>query len=463
MRASKAGIIASALVLTGCSLAPHYTPPQVATPEAYKELGPWQPAGADVPPAGKWWEAFGDETLNGLEERIEQGNYTLAAAAARYREAQAALRQARADRYPSITAGADVERAQASAGRPLGPGTLGRYTDGSVGASLAYEIDLFGRITNQIRANAANAQASEQDEAAVRLALQAQLATAYFELRGLDARTNLLNQTVEAFGRAYDLTHDRHEGGIASGVDVSRARTQLSSARAELSSIAISRAHAEHAIAVLVGEAPSTFTLPVGDLALKPPVIPAGLPSVLLQRRPDIVAAERRVAAANSLIGVAKAALFPNVTLGGEGGFESSSGALFSASNAFWALGPLRAALSVFDGGKRLAGVRIAHAQYDETAANYRQSVLSAFREVEDDLAAQRLLVAQARDQADAAAAAERTRDLALTRYHDGATDYLEVVTAQTAALDAERALLEVRTLQLTTAADTVRAVGGSF
>jgi multidrug efflux system outer membrane protein len=331
------------------------------------------------------------------------------------------------------------------------------------GPSLDYEVDLFGRVRNAVRASSASAAASEADVAGLRLGLQAQLATAYFDMRGLDARIVLLRETVAAFERAFRLTDTRHRGGIASGIDVSRAQNQLASARAELSSVAIARQRDEHAIAVLIGRPPAEVTIAVADRQLAPPQIPAGLPSTLLERRPDIAAAERRVAAANARIGVARAALFPSLTLGASGGFQAASGALFSASNSFWALGPVSAALAIFDGGRRRAGVRIARADYDETVATYRQTVLDAFREVEDDLSAQRLLAQQEQDQHIAADAAARTRDLALTRYRDGAADYLDVVTAQTAALDAQRALLDVRSRQLQTATDTIRALGGAY
>jgi outer membrane protein, multidrug efflux system len=272
----------------------------------------------------------------------------------------------------------------------------------------------------------------------------------------------LLRQTVDSYQRAFDLTDTRHSGGIASGIDVSRAQTQLSSAKAELSSVEIDRAQDEHAIAVLIGETPETFSIPVVDQQVGPPGIATGLPSTLLERRPDIAAAERRVAAANAQIGVARAAWFPNITLGGQAGFESTASWL-TAPSTFWALGPLQAALTIFDGGRRAAGVKIARAQYDEAAATYRQTVLTAFREVEDDLAAQRYLVSGVTDQANATQAAEKTRDLALIRYRDGAADYLEVVTAQTAALDAERSLLQLRARQLQVASDTFRALGGGY
>jgi multidrug efflux system outer membrane protein len=357
--------------------------------------------------------------------------------------------------------GADGGRSRVSGGRPLSAGNPATYNDFSVGASLAYEIDLFGRVRNSVRANAASAQASAEDVAAVRLGLQASLADYYFQMRGLDARTVLLRQTVAAFQRAYDLTDTRHSGGIASGIDVSRSAALLSSARAELSAVAGARAAFEHAIAALVGETPSTLAIPVADTLQRPPAIPVGVPSTLLQRRPDIVAAERRIAAANAQIGVARAAMYPSLTLGGSGGFEAGNGNILRASNSFWALGPLSVALAIFDGGARRARVRINRAQYDEAAASYRSTVLTAFREVEDDLARSRALVAQERDQLAATRAAERTRDLALVRYRDGASDYLDVVTAQTAALDAQRLLLEVQSTRLQVAVDTVRATGG--
>lgn len=452
------------LATAACSVGPDYVRPAVTTPVAYKEatVAGWQTAGTAVPPVGRWWEVFGDAELAMLETRIEAGNANLAAAVARYDQAQGLLRQARADRIPQISAGNDLSRQRVSAGRPLSPGGAATYSTVTVGASLDYEVDLFGRVRNSIRAGRADVAASAADLAGVRLGLQAQLASTYFDMRGLDARIVLLQQTVEAYQRAFTLTDTRHTGGIASGIDVSRSQNLLSSARAELQAVSIDRQRDEHAIAVLIGEAPAGFAIPVVERQTAPPIIPAGLPSGLLERRPDIAAAERRVAAGNARIGVARAALFPSITLGAQGGFEAASGALLSAANGFWALGPLSSALSLLDGGRRRAGVQIARAEFTEAAANYKQTVLTAFREVEDDLASQRFLAAEEREQSVASAAAEHTRELALIRYRDGASDYLEVVTAQTAALDAERALLDVRSRQLQTATDLVRALGGS-
>lgn len=450
-------------LLAACAAAPDYAPPQVAAPVAFKEAGDWTAVPETPPAPGQWWTAFGDPDLDALEARIDAGNPDLATAVARYDQATAQLRRAGASLVPQITAGGDVERARVSAERPLAPNGAATYNNVSVGASLSYEIDLFGRLRSGVRAATADAQASEADVAATRLALQAQLAATYFNLRTFDARLVLLRDTVTAFQRAYDLTATRHEGGIASGLDVGRAGTQLATAKAELDGVAASRARAEHAIAILVGQPPADLSIPVVDRQVAPPAFPPGLPSTLLMRRPDVVSAERRVAAANQRIGVARGALFPQITLGATGGFESVNGDILKASNAFWALGPLSAVAAIFDGGARRANVRIARGQFDEAAAQYRSTVLTAFREVEDDLATARHLSEQERNQRDAVTMAERTRDLAYTRYRDGASDYLEVVTAQTAALDNQRALLQLRADRLRVATDLVRALGGGY
>jgi multidrug efflux system outer membrane protein len=455
----------AALLLAGCSMAPNYAPPTIAAPAAYKEAPDgWTVATPlDQAPRDFWWGMFGDPVLDELEARIEGASPTLAAAVARYDAARAAAGEAAADLYPTVSAGADLTRERTSARRP-GANASSRFTDATVGASLAYELDLWGRVRNSVRAARADAEANAADLAAVRLSLQASLADTYFRLRGLDAEAALLRATVDAYGKALELTQARHEGGAASGLDVNRAQTLLSSARAQISSVANRRAATEHEIAALVGAVPSTFAIaPTGAGIGAPPPVPAEAPAVLVQRRPDVAAAERRIAAANARIGVARAAFFPDLTLGLAGGFESSHGNLLSAPAGFWALGPLSAALDLFDGGRRRARVRISRAQYDEAAANYREAALTAFREVEDNLAAQRLLATEGADQSAAAAAADRTSDLALTRYREGAADYLEVVTAQTAALDAEREAIAVQTQRMQTAVALVRALGGGY
>lgn len=460
--AHAAGLLAGLLALCGCDLAPHYDAPPVAVPSDWKEVpAGWQPAMPAAALPANWWSAFGDPVLDGLEGRIEAANPSLAAAVARYDEALGQLGVDRADLFPTAQLRGSVQRTHTSSYTPSA--AAGRtYNLYQPGGSLSYEVDLFGRVRNQVRSSRGEAQASAADIAGVRLGLQAQLASTYFQLRGADARLRLLNATVQAFGKAYDLTVARHNGGIASGLDTNRARTQLSAARAELTATHAQRATLEHAIAALVGVTPAELTIAPSQTPLAPPPpVPAGIPSALLQRRPDIDAAERRAYAANRRIGVARAAIFPSLTLGASGGFESTGAKLISAASSFWVLGPASAAFTLFDAGRNRSRVRIARGEFDEAAANYKQTVLTAFREVEDDLALGRDQAVQQDALADAAQAADRTSQLALVRYRDGASDFLEVVVAQTAALDSERALIELRTQRLATAVDTVRAVGG--
>jgi multidrug efflux system outer membrane protein len=463
MRKAEATLCAGLFCLAGCDLAPAYRAPTLAVPAAYKEVpAGWQAAqpGAGVLPAS-WWGAFSDSVLDDLEARAEAGNPSLAEYVARYDAARGQLGVSRASEFPTAGVSGSASRQRVSENTPTSSQGL-TYNNYILSGSLSYELDLFGRIRNQVKASRGEVQASASDIAGIRLGLQAQLASTYFQLRGADARLDLLAETVKAYQRAYDLTVARHTGGIASGLDTNRARTQLSSAKAEISSTRAQRATFEHAIAALAGQSPSDFAIAPRRAPLPtPPVVASATPSALLQRRPDIDAAERRVYEANAQIGVARAALYPSLTLGADGGFQSTGPNLISAASSFWALGPAMAALTLFDGGARRSRVRIARAQFDEAAATYKQTVLTAFREVEDDYATAANQITQQRDLADATAAAERTRDLALVRYRDGASDYLEVVTAQTAALDSERSLIELRTQRLQTMVDTVRAVGG--
>lgn len=449
--------------LTGCSMAPDYRPPATPVPRDFKELEGWTAATPmDQAPRGQWWEAFGDPVLNDLEARAEQASPTLAAALARYDQAKAAAGIERADLFPQVNAGGDASRQRLSGNRFSGNGVAPVYDDFSVGATLDYELDLWGRIRNSVKAARADAQASEADLASARLSLQAAVADAYARLRGLDAEAELLRQTVDAFGKAYRLTTTRHDGGIASGIDVNRAKTVLDNAQAQISAVANERAATEHEIAALVGAIASDFSIPVRVQPLRAPELPVGAPSQLLQRRPDIAAAERRIFAANARIGVARAAFFPTLTLGLAGGYQASHGELFSKPSSFWGLGPASAVLALFDGGRRRAGVRMSRAEYEEMTAGYRETVLGAFRQVEDALAANRHLADQAVSQRGAATAAGRTSELALTRYRDGASDYLEVVTAQTDALEAQRALLAVQTQRMRASVALVKALGGA-
>ena len=455
-------VLASLAALAACSMAPDYQRPATPDAPAFREAAGWtQATPLDEAPRGPWWERFGDPLLNDLQARSESGSPTLAAAVARYDQALAIARRAGAERLPVIGANAQAGRQRFSRGRPLANGNGGTFNDVILGGTLDWEIDLWGRLRDAARAGRSEAQASGADLASARLSLHASIADAYFRLRGLDAEAALLRQTSDAFARAADLTNTRHEGGIASGIDTSRAQAQLSDARAQLSTIALDRATVEHQLAVLVGDTPSAFTIPAAVPRIDPLPVAATTPAQLLQRRPDIAAAERRVAAANLRIGVARTAWFPSVTLGLTGGFEATGGNILSAANSFWALGPLAAVATIFDGGRRAADIARARAEFDEAAADYRGTVLASFRDVEDNLAATGHLATAEREQAAAATAAARTRELALTRYRDGASDYLEVVIAQTAALDAERLVLILHTRRLQANVALVRAVGG--
>ena len=465
----RAGSLVAMLALAGCSLAPAYAPPPApVAATTYREAGPWAVATPqDAAPRGPWWQRFGDPVLNDLETRLDNASPTLASAVARYDAARAQTAQARAALFPTINATAQIDENRLSATRPMGTGSVA-YTDKIGGLSASYEADLWGQVRATVSASKANAQATKADLAGVRLSLQAQLADTYFALRADDAQIALLQETVEAYRRAFELTDARHAGGISSGLDVNRAQTQLAGARALLDSAWIQRSVAEHAIAALVGTPAPDFTLaPVAPnaaiIGAQMPSVPTGTPSQLLQRRPDIAAAERRMAAANARIGVAKAAFFPLLTLGAGGGYETTTASLLSAPNGYWALGPAAALLPLFDAGANLAQLRGARAGFAQACADYRATVLAGFAEVEDNLARLHRLGDGTRDQQEAAEAARRTNDLALIRYRAGASDYLEVVTAQTAALNAEMTLISLRMQQLQANVDLIRALGGDL
>ncbi|HZU64945.1 MAG TPA: efflux transporter outer membrane subunit [Novosphingobium sp.] len=455
-------LLTSAL-LGGCVGAPAYHPVKVATPAQFSETPDgWAAAQpADGAARGPWWQVFADPQLDRLEQQAEKASPTLEAALARYDEARATARVADAARLPEVDAVGSAARDKVSQNRPLTTGREATYNDYRAGGLLTYELDLWGRVRAAARAGHAEADASGHDLAAARLSLQAAVADAYVRLRGLDAQASLLRRNDEAYSRAYQLTATRHQGGIASIIDVNRASMVLANARAQLAAVEDQRAATEHEIAALVGAVASNFHLAAVPDALRVPLAPATTPSVMLQRRPDVAAAERRMAAANARVGAARAALFPTITLGLTGGYETTGPSMFSAPNAFWGLGPASVSLPVFDGGKRRAQLRSARAQYDEVAATYRSTVLTAFREVEDQLAASRLLAHEATQQSLAADAAQHTSDLSFTRYREGATDYFEVVTAQTDALNAQRTLLAVQTQRLQAAIALVKALGG--
>ncbi|MBS0361536.1 MAG: efflux transporter outer membrane subunit [Proteobacteria bacterium] len=460
---------ASALTLAGlslgaCSLAPAYQPPATPVAAAFKEQGPWTPAQpADAQPRGQWWAMFGDPVLDDLEARAEKASPTLAAAVAAYDQARALSDQARAGLIPEVDGSGLATRQRRSQNQPLRVGGPDEYDTNQLGASVAYEIDLWGRLRNIARSAGDRAQASAADLRSARLSLQADLADDYLTLRGYDAQIRLLSDTVGAYQRALDLTNVLHNGGNATGLDVARAQTQLSSAKAQLTDVTASRALMEHAIAALVGESASSFSLAPSDKALPQPTVAVSAPSLLLQRRPDIAAAERRAAAANADVGVARAALFPSLMLDASAGWQTAGGInLLQAPNTFWMVGPQLAG-AIFDGGRRAANVRASKAAFDQASANYRGVVLNAFRDVEDQMALSNRLAIEARDASDAVTAARRTVELANIRYKQGVATYLDVVTAQTAALTAEQTQIQLTTRRLQASVNLTRALGGAW
>ena len=454
----------AALALAGCSLAPAYAPPATPVATAFKEQGPWTPAQpADAQPRGAWWAMFSDPVLDDLEARADKANPSLAAAVAAYDQARALAAQARAGLFPEIDGSALGDRQRRSDNQPLRVGGPDGYSTVQAGASMAYEIDLWGRLRNVARGAGERAQASQSDLRSARLSLQADLADDYLTLRGLDAQIRLLDATVAAYVRALDLTRILHNGGNATGLDVARAETQLSSAKAQRTDAAAQRALMEHAIAALVGESASSFSLAAVDKDLPQPVVAVSAPSILLPRRPDIAAAERRAAAANADVGVARAALFPALMLDGSAGWQNAGvGGLLAAPNTFWLLGPQLAG-AIFDGGRRAAGVHASKAAFEQASANYRGVVLNAFRDVEDQMALANRLAAEAKDQTDAVTAARRSVDLANIRYRQGVATYLDVVTAQTSALTAEQASIQLTTRRLQASVNLTRALGGAW
>lgn len=455
-----------ACVMSACSLAPQYQVPSTPIAAQYKTAGPWtlaQPA--DRIDRNGWWKMYRDAQLDDLEARLLANNTDLRAAYAHYAQAQAFVTQVESGLYPTITASAVPQRDRQSDHRPLRVGSSGPndYNSVTLGAQVDYDLDLWGRVRDSVVASKDEAQATKADLASVRLSLEVELADSYIRLRGLDQQTDLLNETVLAYAKALQLTQTLHNSGIVSGLDVSRARTQLSSAKSLLSQNLAQRALFEHSIAVLVGTSASEFSLPQQTAAIALPAVPTGLPATLLQRRPDVAAAERRVAEANAKIGVARAAYFPNIMLSLQGGVQSTAYAgLLSAPNLFWAIGP-QIVQYVFDGGYRRAQLTSAKAATEEAGERYRSVVLSAFQQVEDNLALLSYLGTALGEQKDAADAAQYSLDLALRQYRQGTVGYLDVVQAQTVALDAQRAVLDIQTRQLSANVQLLHALGGGW
>jgi NodT family efflux transporter outer membrane factor (OMF) lipoprotein len=451
------------LLIEGCAVGPRYSRPTAPVPPAFKEEPPnWKQAQpADQVLRGNWWEIFGDPQLNALEEQIKVSNQTLKAAQAQFAQARAFLRLNRADLYPTATVGASASRNRLSKNRPLFGGVT--YTDLVLPADVSYEPDVWGRVRRTVEAARASAQASAADVESVSLSLHAELAADYFQLRTLDAEEQLLTSTVTAYEKALQLTQNRYTGGVASAVDVAQAQTQLETTRAQAVDITVQRAQFEHAIAVLIGLPPANFAIPANPWSSPPPHVPVGLPSNLLERRPDVAAAERQVAAANAQIGVARTVYFPFLTLSATGGFEGTTISNWLTGPSGFAAAGLSAVVTVFDVGRRRAINEQAKGAYDQSLANYRQTVLTAFQEVEDNLAALRILENEARTQDVAVAAAERSLALSNNRYRGGVVTYLEVITAQSAALSDERTAVDILRRRMTATVLLIKALGGGW
>jgi len=463
----KAGLIllgAAMLSLAGCAVGPKYKTPAIPTPPAYKEIGDWKTAQpSDQNLGGAWWEIFHDSQLNALEQQIDVSNQNLKAAVAQYQEARAALRYARADYYPTISTAPSATREKYSDNRPASAVRGLTFNDFVLPLDLSYQTNAWGRVSRNVESYREQAQASEADLAVVNLTMHADLAVDYFAARTLDAEEKLLQDTVAQYQQALDLNEDRYKGGLASEVEVEQARTILETTQAQLVDVGVARAQYEHATAVLVGKAPADFSLPPLPLTAPPPPVPVGVPSELLERRPDIAAAERRVASANAQVGLAKTAYYPLVNIFGSGGFESGTiTTLLQGPSALWSVGP-SALFTIFDAGRRHAINDQAKAAYDSSVASYRQTVLTAFQQVEDNLAGLRILEQEAGVQATAVKSAQRSLELSNTRYEGGVTSYLEVITAQNAALSDEVTAVNILGRRMASAVYLIEALGGGW
>lgn len=463
------------LLLCGCMVGPKYVKPSTPLAPAYKEANPdasgenasWQVAQpADAAQRGEWWKIFGDEQLNTLEPQVAADNQDLKAADARFREARALIRFNHASLYPTVGAIPSAGGVRESTNQPYFNVSSARG-DGvgniELPFDLNYEIDVWGRVRRTVSAAREEAQASAGDRQTILLTLQAELAVDYFEARSADAQEKLLNDTVQYYEEAYRITNNRFEGGVAPKSDVDQAQTQLEAARVQARDITLQRAQFEHAIAVLLGKPPASFTLINTPLNARPPAIPPGLPSELLERRPDIAAAERRVAEANDRIGIARAAFYPTISLSGAVGVGSTSLVnLFSPESLLWSLGPTLSQ-TLFDAGRRASLSEQANAGYDETVANYRQTTLTAFQQVEDNLIALRVLQQESENQHQATLAAQSAEQIFNNRYVGGLDTYLQVVTAQTTALNNERNDIDIMRRQMDASVLLIKALGGGW
>jgi NodT family efflux transporter outer membrane factor (OMF) lipoprotein len=460
-----------AALLASCSMVPHYQRPQVTIPVGFKEAPGWRVAiPSDAVARGAWWELFHDPILDDLAQRLARNNENIAAAVAAYDEARAVVREQRAALFPTVDLSADATRAGTfGAGQTEiigGGGTVNRSTSSrrySVSVGATWEPDVWGRVRATVKQAGALAEASKGDLAAATLSAQGELALDYLQLRAMDARADLLNQTIAAYQRALEITTNRYNSGVVAKVDVLQAQTQLISARGDATDLARQRALLEHAIAVLVGESASTFSLAPAAWSPFVPEVPSVLPSTLLERRPDVAAAERRVVAANAAIGIQRAAFFPTFGLSGNvGGQSSTLGSLFSAASSLWSLG-LTSALTLLDFGARSARVAEARAAYMQAVATYRQTALTAFQNIEDQLAATRILALVGNERTAASTAANRVEQLTLNQYLAGQISYTDVITTQTTALNARVTALNATLDRQTAAVALIQALGGSW
>ncbi|HTS18665.1 MAG TPA: efflux transporter outer membrane subunit [Verrucomicrobiae bacterium] len=463
------GMIAGA---AGCAVGPDYKRPDAVAKMpptyAYATNG-WKVAEPQAHvPKGNWWEIFRDPELNELEAQASAANQQLRAAVASFDQARAAADFTRSQLFPQIGISPSVVAHRNSANQPFEAQPAGvtntfPYGDIIAPLNMSWELDLWGRVRRSLESARAQQQATADDLEAVKLSIQAEVATDYFTLRALDADADLLKSNIDVFGKSFELTQNRRTGGVASDLDVAQAETVLRTTEAELPATLLQRAQFEHALAVLAGQPASTFAIARRPLGILPPAIPSGVPSELLERRPDIAAAERRIAAANASVGVAKGAFFPAIQLNGLAGFESLHlGSLFDWQSRFWSLGP-SLTMPLFDAGQNSASLRAARAGYQQAVANYRETVLAAFQDVEDNLAAQLLLTSQSEAEAAAVEAALKQFKIADNRYRAGLVTFLDVATAENTALDIERTAVQLRGQQLVAAVSLIRSLGGGW
>jgi len=462
------------LFVVGCTVGPHYHRPTAPMAPTYGEAAPppnpdgggWKQAQPnDAVLRGKWWEMYNDQQLNTLQEKLTVSNQTLKADMNAYFQAREQVNIARSNYYPTVSAGPSVSRTRESYNQPNTQRgvTQFQYNTFTLEGQALWEPDLWGQVRRTVEQAHANAQASAADLANADLSLRSELATDYFELRGLDTQQQLLDNAVKAYTDFYNLTKVRFKGGVATDVDVAQAETQLRTTKAQAIDIGVARAQYQHAIAILIGVPPASFSLPAMPLDLKLPNVPAGLPSELLERRPDIAAAERRTDAANAQIGIAISAYYPTITLGGTGGFESAhAGDWLLGPSALWSLGG-SAIETLFDAGRRHALTRQAQDAYEMQVATYRQTVLVAFREVEDNLSALRILNEEADAEKAAVDSAQRSLSVSTKRYKGGVTTYLEVLIAQTAQLADQRTQADISTRQFAASVALIKALGGGW